>query len=333
MGQHFKCFLFRLARLAKISLLFIGLLPLIWPHFACARKEETKVYVSPDKGYHSDPSSQTVIGTGMRHVVQKNETLLDIAKQYDLGFNEMADLYPDLDPWVPPPGRQLTIPTRWILPRAHSSGIILNLAELRLYCYLAGNLVKTFPVGIGDEGLTTPVGSFEITEKRIHPTWYIPVSLQAKYGAKSMPPGPTNPLGNYFMRLGNSAYGIHGTANPWTIGRLATHGCIRLYDEDIESLFQLVPIGTPVHIIYEPVKLGILDGKIYVEVHPDIYNRFPNFHAHAYRRLIASKMVEKVDLAKFNAALRRKDGLPEEIGRQAPVPQVPLEPLDLSRHP
>jgi L,D-transpeptidase ErfK/SrfK len=332
-GQHFKWLLFSWAGFAKISLLLIGFLPLFWPHFACARKAVANIYVTPDKGYPSDMFTRTVIGTGIRHIVQKSETLLDIAKQYDLGFNEMADLYPDLNPWVPPQGTQLIIPTRWVLPESRKSGIILNLAELRLYYYLAGNLVKTFPVGIGDEGMTTPLGSFKITEKRVRPTWYIPPSLQAKYGAKSMPPGPNNPLGNYWMRLGNSPYGIHGTSNPWSVGRLATHGCIRLYDEDIEFLFEKVPTGTAVHIIYEPVKLGVLQGKIYVEVHPDIYKRIPNLHTHAYQRLIARKMVEKVDLVKFNAALHRKDGMPEEIGKVAQKNQASSETLDLSRQP
>jgi L,D-transpeptidase ErfK/SrfK len=332
-GQHFKCFLLNWARFTKISLLIIGLLPLIWPHFACARKEAANILIAPDKGYPTDPVSQTVICIGNQHVVQKDETLLDIAKQYDLGFNEMADLYPHLDPWIPPRGTQLLIPTCWILPETRKVGIILNLAELRLYYFLSGNRVRTYPVGIGDEGLTTPTGSFQITEKRLHPTWYIPASLQKKYGAKTMAPGPDNPLGDYWMRLGNTPYGIHGTSNPWTIGRLATHGCIRLYHEDIASLFEQVPIGTSVRIVYEPVKLGILGDRIYVEVHPDIYKKIPNLHTHAYQRLIARKLIKKVDLEKVNAALRRKDGLPHEIGKQAPLNQATCEPLDLSRQP
>lgn len=258
--------------------------------------------------------AETVVGNPVTHIVKKKETLLDIARNYGLGFNEMEDLYPDVDPWIPKEGTALVIPSQWILPQPGKSTIIVNVAELRLYHFMKNRgLVRTFPIGIGDMDFQTPVGKFTITEKRENPAWYIPKSLQKKYGIKVMPPGPENPLGDYWLGLGNSSYGIHGTDIAWSVGRLVTHGCIRLYPEGIASLYPFIEYGTPVEIIYEPVKLGIRRGRIYVEAHRDIYNRMNDFMAYAYRRLSEKQLAGRVDMEKFNTALIRRNGLPVDI--------------------
>jgi len=239
---------------------------------------------------------------------------LDIAKQYDLGFNEIQDLYPQQDPWIPPEGMALIIPSQWILPETEMEGIVINVAELRLYYFMKRiKMVIAFPIGIGDRGSHTPLGTFRIKAKRIRPTWFIPASLQEKYGDKTMLPGPDNPLGDHWIGLGDSPYGIHGTDIPWSVGRLVTHGCIRLYPEDIRQLFDLVKPGTRVEILYEPVKLGFLSGRIYVEVHKDIYNRIEDLVEYGYRRLEEKKIIQRVDLEKFRRALDRRDGLPVDI--------------------
>ncbi len=273
-------------------------------------------YRFPDGGQTDDPDAKTVIGVITHHSVKKGQTLLDIAKDYGLGFNEIADLYPDIDPWIPPTGHKLVIPSQWILPNVIDSGIVINVAELRLYYFIHGRLAKTYPVGIGDMDWVTPIGDYNIGLKQVNPVWHVPLSLREKYGVTTMPPGPDNPLGAYWMGLGDSHYGIHGTPMPWSIGRPATHGCIRLYDEDIETLFRTVPSGTEVKIIYEPVKFGLLNGKIYTEIHPDIYRRIKDFKAYARKRLEENDLKDKVSIFRFEKALERSDGLPADVTKR-----------------
>lgn len=266
--------------------------------------------------HYYDLETKTVIGAPERHAVRRGETFLDIARNYRLGFNEMEDLYPEIDPWLPPQGMQIVIPSQWVLPAALERGIVINTAELRLYYFMkAGvdSVVQTFPIGIGDTDFPTPLGNFKVGEKRKNPAWYVPPSLREKYGVSVIAPGPDNPLGEYWIRLGTSNYGVHGTDNPWSVGRLVTHGCIRLYPEDIEHLFREVQPGTPVRIIYEPVKIGLLGGRIYAEVHRDIYEKFDDFIEHGLRRLREEGVEGMVDMDKFLLLLERKDGMPADV--------------------
>jgi len=273
-------------------------------------------YRLPPEGPQLWRNGNTVVGVPVKHTVTKEENLIDIARDHDLGFNELADLYPQLDPWIPPPNTELIIPSQWVLPDTRKEGIVANIPELRLYYFMKRvGLVKTFPIGIGDDGWHTPLGIFLISTKMTRPTWYIPESLQEKYEAKTMPPGPDNPLGDYWMGLSDSSFGIHGTNFPWSVGRLVTHGCIRLYPEDIENLFSLVEMGTPVEIIYEPVKFGFRSGRIYVEVHRDIYNRIGDFTEYGWGRLKEKGLAGEVDHKKLREALREKNGLPVDVTR------------------
>ena len=261
----------------------------------------------------------SIIGAPQRHIIRVKETLLDIAWEYDLGFNELQDLYPDLDPWILSVGTELILPTQWVLPDTIREGIIINVAELRLYHFSNTEAsVKTFPIGIGDMDGMTPIGSFTIKSKRTRPTWYIPASLQSKYGTRSIPPGPDNPLGDYWMGLGDSSYGIHGTDIPWSVGRLVTHGCIRMYPEDIEQLYQTVSSGTSVKIIYEPVKIGFSSGRIYAEVHRDIYLKMGDLFEYGHHLLEEKGVIQNVDLEKFRHALERQDGMPVDITTSVP---------------
>jgi L,D-transpeptidase ErfK/SrfK len=269
--------------------------------------------------HYYDPEIKTVIGAPERYIVKTKDTFLDIARHYRLGFNEMEALYPDIDPWIPPIGTWLVLPTYWVLPANVDEGVIINSAELRLYYFMKAGVdfvVKTFPVGIGDTDWPTPLGEFKVGEKRKNPAWYVPPSLREKYGVDVIPPGPENPLGEYWIRLGNSSYGMHGTDIPWSVGRLVTHGCIRLYPEDITHLFREVQPGTRVKIIYEPVKFGVLSGRIYTEVHKDIYQMIDDFVEYGYRRLQEEGLAERVDIDKFHEALERKDGMPVDISLQ-----------------
>jgi len=272
--------------------------------------------MSSTKGLFHYVPGKTVIGNLQIHRVRKKETLLDIARHYHLGFNEIEDLYPNLDPWIPPEGLELTIPSQWVLPGTIREGIVINVPEMRLYYFTSqgkNTKVETFPVGIGDIDWPTPLGSFKIKEKRKNPAWLIPPSLRHKYNVIAIPPGPDNPLGDYWMGLAHSKYGIHGTDIPWSIGRLVTRGCIRLYPEDIQNLFEKVDIGTPVVLIYEPVKIGRVSEKIYVEVHRDIYGRIDHFEQYGYKKLQERSLSRRVDMNKFDQAAKRRNGMPVDV--------------------
>ncbi len=257
-----------------------------------------------------------VVGQPDVHRVVEGESFYDIARDYGLGVNELIDLYRDLDPWLPPPGIVLTIPSMWIVPNGPPEGIVINIPELRLYYFHGESAVTTFPIGIGRRERVTPVGTFKTTRKRVCPTWIVPRSLRAKYGASRIPPGPDNPLGNYWIGLGKSAYGIHGTNMPAAIGRMATHGCIRTYPEHMRMLFPHVPTGTRVDIIYEPVKIAALGDTVYMEVHEDIYHEIDDVQAHGLRLLEDRGLVDAVDMNAVREALESRSGMPVDITAQ-----------------
>jgi L,D-transpeptidase ErfK/SrfK len=266
-------------------------------------------------GGFSYGTNKTVVGCMRHHTIAPKETLLDIARNFGLGFNEIQLLYPKMDPWNPESGRCLDIPTRWILPSTRHHGVVINLPELRLYHFLPEiGIVTTFPVGIGDVGRETPVASGRIKDRKLNPEWWVPESLRQKYGVKSIPPGPNNPLGKYWIGLSLDGYGIHGTNFPWGVGRLVSHGCIRLYPEHIALLFQEVYVGTPFEIIYEPVKIGILAESIFIEVHPDIYGRIPDIATHTERRLKRMFIWSNIWPEVVNNALEKQNGIPVCVG-------------------
>ncbi|MEW6440137.1 MAG: L,D-transpeptidase family protein [bacterium] len=238
-----------------------------------------------------------------------------MARSYGLGFNEIQILHPDLDPWIPPPGTDLEIPTQWVLPPSRRHGIVINLPEMRLYrFYPAVQMVATYPVGIGDAETPTPEGDYRIVSREVDPTWVIPQSLRAKYDVRAIPPGPDNPLGQFWLGLSLEGYGIHGTDFPWCVGRMISYGCIRLYPEDIEPLYRDVPAGMPVEIVYEPVKIGFKEREIFVEIHPDVYGRFPDFSSYALQVLSEEVRLPDVFMDLFWAAVERSDGMPVAIG-------------------
>jgi len=274
-------------------------------------------YCMPENRGGIDPSANTVIGAFRDYTIREEDTLLDIARKYDLGYLELVILHPDIDPWVPPADKKMKVPTSWVLPIFYKRGIVINIPELRLYLFLKGiQMVKTYPIGVGVLDWPTPFGSFKVVEKTKNPTWNIPPSIQEEYGTRFIPPGPDNPLGEYWLRLSNNDYGIHGTNSPWGIGRLVSHGCIRLYPEDIEELFSLVKLGTPVEIIYEPIKIGFKDNHIFIEVHPDIYHKIPDLLLHSAKKLFTYRIWEEVDLDLLVQALEEQTGIPVDITRK-----------------
>ncbi len=256
----------------------------------------------------------TVIGAPRWYTIVDKDTLLDIARRNGLGYNSLDLLFPKMDAWIPPKGKRIFLPTMWVLPPSQHYQLVINIPELRLYFFDKTNgTVQTYPIGIGDEGWESPLGSWSITEKRPNPSWYVPASLQEKYGMAVMPPGPENPLGEFMMKFSAGAYGVHGTAMPWGVGRLVSHGCIRCYPEHIRILYPQVPIGTKLEVIYEPVKFGLKNGQVFIEAHPDVYKKIPDYAKYALDKLAVCPFKHQVDQKKFFLALTLQNGVPTNI--------------------
>lgn len=276
-------------------------------------------YFMPRGIGNTDSRAWTVVGSERDHTIQPKETLLDIARDSGLGFWELKALYRDLDAWIPPEGVKLKIPTTWILPKTRHEGIVINVPEMRLYLFIKSiRMVKTFPVGLGVLDGQTPFGTFFVTGKVQNPTWHIPPSLREQYGGRStIPPGPENPLGSHWIALSRHGYGIHGTNFPWGVGRLVSHGCIRLYPEDIENLYPLVRVGMPVEITYQPVKFGFRGKRMFVEAHEDIYRRIPDLVHYGFAQLEDEGVKGRMNLRKFVIALVERKGHPVDITKDA----------------
>ena len=203
--------------------------------------------------------NNNVIGVLRTYTIKGDESLIEIARKFGIGYNEIVEANPKLDPFVPGKGKTVRISTQWILPDMPSyDGIVINLSEMRLY-YFTKDKVMTYAIGIGDQGKDTPVGSFKIVDKLVNPPWVVPASIRKERPELPavVPAGPDNPLGSHAMRLSRPSILIHGTNKPYAVGRKASHGCIRMYPEDIPTLFQVVPNQTKVTIIRQPVKAGI----------------------------------------------------------------------------
>ncbi len=238
-------------------------------------------YLLPDAG-------NNLVGKTQYIEARTLDTLLDIARKYDLGFNEITAANPGIDPWLPEQGALIVLPTRFILPQGPMEGIVVNLAEMRLYYFPEpkkgkAKKVITHPIGIGRQGWATPVGDYHIVMKIEKPNWTMPLSVykeSLENGIKSrrlIPPGPDNPLGEYAMQLNADSLLIHGTNKPFSIGMRVSRGCLRLYPEDISSLVTKVPKGTPVHIVEQPYKFGYENNVLFMEAHePVVKNKEEN---------------------------------------------------------
>ncbi|HSN84050.1 MAG TPA: L,D-transpeptidase family protein [Polyangiales bacterium] len=271
-----------------------------------------------------------VIGGVVTVSASREETLLDIARRFGVGQQEILLANPSVDRWLPADGAEVTIPTAYILPRTERRGLVLNVPEMRLYYYpprIPGqpDVVHTFPVSIGRMDWSTPIGTTRIVEKTENPRWRPPDSIIAEHASNGdklpevVPPGPDNPLGRFAFRLGIPGYLIHSTNKPYGVGMRVTHGCIRMYPENIEFLYPLVPVGTPVRIINQPIKVGWLGDQLYVEIHPPLEEETPG-------RSLRKRVLEEVqaessrrrvvlDEGALKTALKLQNGIPMPIGR------------------
>jgi L,D-transpeptidase ErfK/SrfK len=269
------------------------------------------------------PPLAELVGAARFDVVREGDTLLDVAERHRLGFERVVRLNPEIDVWIPEPGAMLRLPTLHVLPEAPRKGLVVNIPELQLYDF-GVSPPEVFALAIGDEMDPTLVGEYRIGRKREDPAWHVPESIRAERPSLPavVPPGPDNPLGPFWMTVGNTSYGIHGTNNRWSIGREATHGCLRLYNDEVARLYARTPRGTPVRILYQTVKLGRRGAILYVEAHPDRYQRDPTRLGDALARLAALGIDDPDALAAAQRTIEEARGEPVPIAVLADAPAI-----------
>lgn len=281
----------------------------------------------------------TMVGYGAPEIYAAGEedTLLDIARHFGLGFVEIRAANPEVDPWTPVPGERVIIPAFNLLPRAPQTGIVVNLAQMRLYYFKeAGKAPITFPIGIGREGLQTPTGETTVVRKAAGPSWHPTDRMREEkpWLPASIPPGPSNPLGTHALYLGWPTFLIHGSNKPWAIGRRVSSGCMRMYPEDIRELFDMVPPGTKVTVVDQPILIGWINDDLFLEANPsktqsneiEIEGKAtPKPITDALKKMItdtAGVAAGKIDWQTVHEALQERRGYPVVIASlKAPRPQ------------
>ena len=228
--------------------------------------------------FYVESAEQSVVGEPQVVFARDEDTLSDLARTYGLGYDEVIAANPGVDPWLPGEGTPVVLPTQYVLPNVERQGVILNIATKRLFYFptvVEGEMqqVMTYPIGIGRVGWETPLGDTTVVSKAKDPHWWVPASVRREHAEMGdplpsvVPPGPDNPLGHRVLKLEMPGYLIHGTNAPYGVGMRVSHGCVRLYPENIEVLYSLVDVGEVVTIINEPYQFGQRDGLLYFEAH------------------------------------------------------------------
>lgn len=278
---------------------------------------------------------QQIVGQIQVIEARREDTFVDVARTYNLGFDELIEANPDVDPWLPGLGTRIVLPTRFILPNAPRDGIVLNLASKRLFWFIGPDedgvrAVMTFPIGIGLQGTATPTGETTITQKVKEPTWFVPAAIRAEYEAegtplpKQVPPGPDNPLGDYALLLGMPSYLIHGTNRPAGVGMRVSHGCVRMFPENIELLYNKLPVGEKVTIVNQPWLVAWDDDQLYLEVHQPLEDDIrdwpgilPSLMQSEFRNA-PYKELPRIDQSRIDAAVADSRGLPLPVLEGSP---------------
>lgn len=248
--------------------------------------------------------NQDIVGAVQRTVVGKDDTFTDIARRFNLGYEELVRANPGIDPWLPGEGKEIVLPTQFILPNAPREGIVVNVPQMRIFYYPAHKKgepqeVITHPIGIGKVGWRTPQGVTKIVRRQKDPTWRPTASIIKEHRENGeelervIGPGPDNPLGRYAFYLGWPSYMIHGTNKPAGVGLRSSHGCLRLYPEDIEELFESVPVGTPVRVVNEPFTFGWQDDELSLQAF-DVLEDDPRDWKKAERKLLSKSLSESI---------------------------------------
>jgi L,D-transpeptidase ErfK/SrfK len=243
---------------------------------------------------------QDVVGVVQVTASTKDDTLTDIARRFNVGYEEILRANPKVDPWLPGADKQIIIPTQFILPNAPHEGIVINIAAMRLFYFpphkaSEPQVVLTHPIGIGKVGWATPEGVTKIVRRQKDPTWRVPVSVLKEHKENGevldrvIGPGPDNPLGRHAFYLDWPSYLIHGTNKPAGVGLRSSHGCIRLYPEDIAQLFEMVPVGTKVRVVNQPFVFGWQDHQLYMQAF-DVLEDDPRDWKKAEKKLLTASL-------------------------------------------
>jgi L,D-transpeptidase ErfK/SrfK len=283
-----------------------------------------------------DPERDEVVGELQVTRVEGEDTLSDIARRFNLGYEEIVRANPGVDPWLPGVGREIVLPTQFVLPAAPREGLVINLAQLRVFYFPKVKdgeqpTVITHPIGIGKVGWSTPEGTTKVVSKMKNPTWYPPASVRKEHREAGdplpgkVPPGPDNPLGAHMMRLGWPSYLIHGTNKPYGVGLRSSHGCMRFYPEDIAELYDRIPVGTKVTVVNQPFVFGWRDDSLYVQAFPimeDDEREHPKAADALLNAAITDEMWTKVkahgaavDLELVNALVQNPRGIATPVSK------------------
>jgi L,D-transpeptidase ErfK/SrfK len=325
--------------LKTLLLILILLMALISPSLA-DNWSKVEFANRPLLAYPLPGAQAAVVGSLTMYKLRPGDTLLDVGRWYGLSAKEVSDANNHLDWWSPPPGTEIVLPTEHILPEGPRVGVVLNIPEMRLYYYYpsptrsrhrtksdaalfslrTASVVYTFPVGLGRFDWKTPVGGWTVVAKTRDPTWVVPNDIYQEHlerdgEAEHVIAGgdPDNPLGRYRLSLSLPEYALHGTNVPWGVGMNVSHGCIRLYPEDIERLYSKVRIGTPGRFVYQPVKFGWRGDALYVEVHDDLYAKYPGLWNHALREVKRLGLEDRVDMDKLEKTVELRSGIPTYV--------------------
>jgi L,D-transpeptidase ErfK/SrfK len=295
----------------------------------------TACATTPRHPLERPPPSPDAVGRLAFHRVHADDTLVDLAPQLGVGYTELVAANLGVDPWLPKPGTRLALPRIRLLPSAPREGIVVNLGDLRLYYFEPGQPARSFPIGVAKDGYATPLGETVVTAKREKPTWIPGPSARRDGYPEKVEPGPDNPLGEHALYLGWPSYLIHGTNDARGVGRHSSRGCIRLYPRDVAWLYARVEPGTKVRVVDEPVKLGWIGGRLFLEVNPDAAQSLaldetaklpsaqppPGLRAAILRA--AGAGATRLDWARVERAVARRSGVPTLI--LPPPPRPPTQ--------
>lgn len=277
------------------------------------------------------PEGEDIVGEIQVIKAKYEDTFAALGETHDLGYLELVAANPGVDPWLPGEGTDIILPTRFILPPGPREGIVINLAEYRLYYYPEGqSVVHTYPLGIGREGWGSPVGNTRISAMTSNPAWYPPQSIRDEHAAdgdplpRVVPPGPDNPLGPYKMTLAMPGYLIHGSNKKFGIGMRVSHGCFRMLNHNVLELAGRVKVGTPVRIIDEPYKFGVSQGKVYLEAHTPLQEENQHMTLMDKHAVVINTLLDeehdasalRLDWEMVREVIAGEDGLPIQIAEQ-----------------
>ncbi len=261
-----------------------------------------------------NPGILPLTGEIRTYTVQEGDSLFLIARRYGIAYTAIARANRIIDPNKIFVNQRLILPIEAIIPKVIARGIIINLPEYRLYLFTGGN-PAIYPVAIGLPTWQTPPGKFTVSNKIKDPTWYMPPEMARRENIKQeiIPPGPDNPVGDRWIGTSIKHTGIHGTNKPMSIGKSVSHGCIRLYPEDIQKVFDMVSVGDPGEFLYEPVKVAVAGQDIIIEAHPDVYGLIPDMEKLAKEKIGKLNLSNKVDSEKLQKAIKDSAGIPVRI--------------------